>query len=701
MANQRSSVPLSVSILTLMALIVVPLSFTLSWLGWRGINQMETEDVDQRMGELDDAVRGFLGNGMRLIVAVGQVLAEQDVFAPPAGTGAGADADTERLRQLAGVLDRHPAVDAAFVGYPDGRLVYAGRTDANTPAQREEFHIPPGDPTVLRVISGEGLARREVWHFVAGDGHVTDTYERTTNFDPRDRPWYTAALQTGQPQVTAPYRFAWSSEPGVSVGVPIKAGGVIGFDASLGTLSRLLVQYKVSPNAIIVLATAGSDIFIETRPCDLKSDATCLSGDEIVRGALKKAALEAGGRPLQRDVGLAGRPYKLIVHPISPIYGRGFAVAAAVPIAELTVTSSALIERAAWVAGIAVGLAILAVLLVSLALSRSMTRLAAKTQRIRDLDFSDQVPVTSRITEVLRLSEAVERMREGLEVFGHYVSKNLVRQIMRSPASAGVGGERRDVTVMFTDIEGFSRLSEDIAPELLTSRLSRYFEALGSVITANRGMIDKYIGDSVMAFWNAPEPDPDHVFHACRAALQAAQASRSLADKWRKRGRPGFRTRFGLHAGLALVGNVGARDRINYTLVGAVANQASRLEGLNKIYGTDILASGEVAGRTANRIVWRPIDRVVAAGMTEAMEIFEPLCESALAAEQAPFMERWLAGREAYLQGRFEDAIARFKAAAALRHGDGPCRVMITRCTEFARAGLPAGWDGAWHFEVK
>jgi|SRR5579883_1384097 len=700
MVRQRS-VPLSVSILTLMVLIVVPLSFTLSWLGWRGVHRMEAEDVDQRMGELDEAVRNFLGNGMRLIVSVGQALAEEEVFAPPDGTGAGADADKERMRQLLGVLNRHSAIDAAFVGYPDGRLVYVGRTDAYTPAQREEFHIPPGDPIVMRVISGEGTARREVWRFVAADGHVTDTFERTTDFDPRERPWFAAAVKTGQPQITAPYRFAWSNEPGVSVGVPMKAGGVIGFDASLGTLSRLLVQYKVSPNAIILLATEGSDVFIETRPCDLDTDETCLAGDDVVRATLKKAAADAAGRPFQRDVELAGRPYKLIVHPLSAIYGRGFAVAAAVPIAELTVTSRALIERAAWVAGIAVGLAILAVLLVSFALSRSMSRLAAKTQRIRDLDFSDRVPVTSRITEVLRLSEAVERMREGLEVFGHYVSKNLVRQIMRSPASAGVGGERRDVTVMFTDIEGFSRISEDIAPELLTSRLSRYFEALGAVITANYGTIDKYIGDSVMAFWNAPEQDPDHVFHACRAALQAAEASRSLAAKWRKRGRPAFRTRFGLHAGPAVVGNVGARERINYTLVGAVANQASRLEGLNKVYGTDILASGEVAARTADRFVWRPIDRIVAAGTTEAMEVFEPVCEAAMAAEHAPFMERWLAGRAAYLEGRFEDAIARFKAAAELRHGDGPCRVLIARCTEFVRGGLPAGWDGAWHYDQK
>jgi adenylate cyclase len=694
MANRRS-VPLSVSILTLMALIVVPLSFTLSWLGWRGVHRMETEDVDQRMGALDDAVLSFLGNGMRLIASVGQALGEEDVFAPAAG----AAADDERLRQLAGVLRRHPAVDAAFAGYPDGRLVYAGRTDAYSPEQRLAYHIPDGDPVVLRVI--DASAHREVWRFIGRDGEVGLAHERATDFDARERPWYAAAVKTGQPQVTAPYRFAWSGEAGVSIGVPMKPGGVIGFDASLGTLSRLLVQYKVSPNAIILLTTAGSDVFIETRPCDPNSDETCLSGDETVRGILKKTAVGAAGRPLQRDVEIVGRPYRLIVHPIAPIYGRGFAVAAAVPVAELTVTSRALIERAAWAAGIAVSLAILAAVIVSFVLSRSMARLAVKTQHFRDLDFSDHVPVTSRITEVLRLSEAVERMREGLEVFGHYVSKNLVRQIMRSPASAGVGGERRDVTVMFTDIEGFSRISEDIAPELLTSRLSRYFEALGTAITENRGMIDKYIGDSVMAFWNAPELDPEHVVHAVNAALQAAQASRSLAAKWRKLGRSGFRTRFGLHAGLAVVGNVGARERINYTLVGAVANQASRLEGLNKVYGTDILASGEIAARTAGRFVWRPIDRIVAAGTTEAMEIFEPLGDAAAAEEHAPFMERWLAGREAYLAGRFDEAIERFKAAAALRHGDGPCRVMIARCGEFASSGLPAGWDGAWHFDRK
>jgi adenylate cyclase len=689
----RRSVPFSVTILTLMALIVVPLSSTLLWLGWRAVDRMEKEDVDQRLAELDTAVTGFLSNSLRLIVSVGQALGEQPAFAPRAG------ADEQRFSQLLGVLRRHPGVDAAFVGYGDGRMLYVGRTDSFTPAQREQYKVPNGDPIVLRVIDGEGPARRDVWRFLGADGAWSEPNEAPSEFDPRLRPWYIGAKQSGAPALTAPYLFAWSGEPGVSLGVPMAHGGVIGFDASLGTLSRLIVQYKVTPNAIIVIATSGSDVFIETTPCD-PTDATCLPGDAEVRALVRRTLSGSTGRPIRRELTIAGRNYQLIVHPIPPLYGRAFAIAAAVPIEELTLVSQALLARGAWAGGIAVGLAILAALLVSLLVSRSMARLAAKTQRFRELDFSDRVPVRSRITEVLRLSEAVERMREGLEVFGHYVSKDLVRQIMRSPATAGVGGERRDVTVLFTDIEGFSRISENVAPELLTSRLSRYFEMLSAAISANRGMIDKYIGDSVMAFWNAPEPDPDHVVHACRAALQAAEASRSLAEKWRSRGRPVFRTRFGLHAGPAIVGNVGARERINYTLVGAVANQASRLEGLNKVYGTEILASGEVAARTAGRFLWRHVDRIVAAGTTEVMEICEPLGEIDAAAH-GPFLKHWHGGREAYVGGRFAEAVALFEAAAVLKPGDGPCRVLIERCLEFTRNGVPAGWDGAWHFDLK
>jgi adenylate cyclase len=484
--------------------------------------------------------------------------------------------------------------------------------------------------------------------------------------------------------------------------MPLRQGGVIGFDFTLDTLSRLIGDYRFTPNSIIMVASDTGTVFMESEICR-PADTACLPREDEVRAAMRAAITRAvgSGERVERDETLGGRDYRLLVHQMPPAFGRSYLVAAAVPIAELSADSQTLIERAAIAGTVAVVLAVLGVLLASFVLSRSISRIAAKTERIRDLDFSDRTRVQSRITEIVRLSDSVERMREGLEVFGRYVSKHLVHQIMRSPETAGVGGQRREITVMFTDIESFSLISETMEPELLTSRLSRYFDALGSAILANRGTIDKYIGDSIMAFWNAPEPDPDHVVNACRAALQAAAAGRKLSEKWRQLGRPGFRTRFGVHTGPAVVGNVGAREHINYTLVGAVANQASRLEGLNKMYHTEILASGEVAGATADRFVWRQIDRIVAAGTTEEHEIHEPMGEFDVMAQHAEFLVAWRAGRDAYGAGRFEEALASFRAAAALRPDDGPCRVFIARCTAFLRDGPPEGWNGTWHFDSK
>jgi adenylate cyclase len=222
---------------------------------------------------------------------------------------------------------------------------------------------------------------------------------------------------------------------------------------------------------------------------------------------------------------------------------------------------------------------------------------------------------------------------------------------------------------------------------------------LAGPITAYRGTIDKYIGDSSMAFWNAPEPDEHHVEHACRAALQAAAAGRQLAQKWSSRGRSTFRTRFGLHTGPAVIGNVGARDRINYTLVGAVANQASRLEGLNKVYGTEILASGIVVERTAVHFVWRSIDHVIPAGTSETIEVYELVGETSDDAEKA-FLDLWVEARRAYAAGEFAPALAGFEATARVKSGDGPSRVMIERCRALLHAP-PSDWTGVWRFDSK
>jgi adenylate cyclase len=697
--QSRRSVPFSITLLTLIALIVLPLATVLLWLGWRSVNLLEQRSANERVSVLEAAVERFLTDGLRVVISVGQTLSEGPSF----NAGQSPDVDKERHRQLVALLKRHPAVAAAFAGYADGHFIYAGHPDSLSVEQRTQFDAPDGESFIIRTINGTPPARLETWWFEAPDGKRGPEQSRPNDYDPRVRPWYVDALKADGPVLTPPYRFAMSREAGISAGVPLQnGGGAIGFDFTLGTLSQLITAYKITANSIIMIGHGVGGVEIESEAC-APALPTCLPGDPAVRAIIKAAIQEAveNDRRIDRRIEASGHLYRLIVRRMALSLGQRFVVAAAVPVSELAADSRRLLERAAIAAAIAVGFAILAALAASLLVSRSLARIAGKTERIRNLDFSDRVPVQSRISEIVRLSDAIERMREGLEVFGRYVSKDLVHQIMRSPESTGVGGTRREVTVMFTDIEGFSRLSETMEPELLTSRLSRYFEVLGAAISANRGMIDKYIGDSIMAFWNAPEPDPDHIANACRAALQAAAAGRALSERWQQRGRPGFRTRFGLHTGPAVVGNVGARERINYTLVGAVANQASRLEGLNKVYGTEVLASGEVANPTADRFVWRHIDRIVAVGTTEMHDIHEPLGEISSAADHAALLAHWDAGRTAYAEGRFEAAIAFFGEVAALRPGDGPSRVFMARCTEFLRSGTPEGWNGVWHHDAK
>ncbi len=693
------SIPFSVTILTLMALVVVPLTSVLLWLGWHSVGLLEQRSADQRVSNLEAAVEGFLTNGLHVVVSVGQALAASPSFSATENPLT----DEERRRQLVAMLGRHSSVQSAFVGYADGSFIYAGRPGSFSLAQRLEYDAPDGESIIVRVIEAGKPPRPETYWFYLPDGSHTATQTTTSYFDARTRPWYVDAMRAKAAILTEPYRFAQTPDHGISAGIPLRSGlGVIGFDFTLQTLSQLLTAYKITANSVIVVGHAGGGVEIESEPC-APTLPGCLPSDALVREILRKSVVEAVATDakIDRQVEAGGHVYRVIVHRMPPLLQQRFVIAAAVPVRELTAESEVLLQRAAIAAALAVALAVIGALAASLILSRSIARIALKTERIRQLDFSDRQPVQSRITEIARLSDAVENMRSGLEIFGRYVSKTLVQQIMRSPGSSGVGGTRREVTVMFTDIEGFSLLTETMEPELLTSRLSRYFEALGAAITANRGTIDKYIGDSIMAFWNAPEADPEHIANACRGALQAAAAGHALSEKWRDRGRPGFRTRFGLHTGPAVVGNVGARERINYTLVGQVANQASRLEGMNKVYGTEILASGEVAGATSKLFVWRHIDRVVAVGTTEAHDVYEPMGEAASRAEHAVFLAAWEKAREAYVAGSFEEALACFRAASAMRGEDAPCHVYIGRCEMFLRDGVSAAWDGTWYMDRK
>jgi adenylate cyclase len=207
--------------------------------------------------------------------------------------------------------------------------------------------------------------------------------------------------------------------------------------------------------------------------------------------------------------------------------------------------------------------------------------------------------------------------------FAHFVPKEIVRGLMDNSISTELGGVRQEITVVFTDVRDFTTIAESADPDVLMRQTSRYFSVLTEAFLAEGGTVDKFIGDAVMVFWNAPHPQPDHVERACRAALAGRLACEKLNSQFETEGLKPFFTRFGIHVGEAVVGNLGSTERMNYTALGNTVNLAPRLEGLNKQFGTNILVSEGVYLRVAHCFQFRAFEAVIAKGMTKETRIFE------------------------------------------------------------------------------
>ncbi|GAA6158601.1 hypothetical protein NBRC116589_07750 [Ruegeria sp. HU-ET01832] len=281
-----------------------------------------------------------------------------------------------------------------------------------------------------------------------------------------------------------------------------------------------------------------------------------------------------------------------------------------------------------------------------------------------------------------------------------------MRSILSKAERISVGGESRDVTLMFADLKGFTRQTEGLEPEVLMPALSEYFEAMEKEISGNQGTVDKYIGDAIMALWNAPLDDADHPVHACRAALACLQAEASLnSDNGALPLRP-LQTRFGLHTGRVVVGNVGSLSRLQYTALGAAVNFASRLEGLNKVYGTRILVSSDVAVHVESMFLLREVDHVVPAGTSFPSRIFELIAEkddeSGFLASVAKKreLEEWRVCYDLYQSGKWADALEALQTHREIATNKLVVDVFIERCSRFAFKP-PAAWDGVYRFEKK
>lgn len=329
------------------------------------------------------------------------------------------------------------------------------------------------------------------------------------------------------------------------------------------------------------------------------------------------------------------------------------------------------------------------------AVRRGLKQVVDQTARMRNFDFAPAAP-SAPFRDVEDVMDSVELAKTAMRAMGKYVPVDLVRHLYQTKREPVLGGELADVTLMFTDIKDFTSYAESLAPNAVAEALGLYLEAMTDAVHKTGGTIDKYIGDAVMAVWNAPSPASDHPLRACRAALDCASATERLyaSPAWGER--PRFVTRFGLHSDRVMVGHFGAPERMSYTALGDGVNLASRLEGLNKQYGTTILASQAVYEAAKQAFAFRLLDRVAVKGKTKGIRVFELLGDAAGAGPRAG-ARRYEEALLRYFARRFAEALAILET----QPDDPPSVVLAGRCRAMQQDPPPPDWDGIYISRTK
>ncbi|WP_141734410.1 adenylate/guanylate cyclase domain-containing protein [Oligoflexus tunisiensis] len=301
------------------------------------------------------------------------------------------------------------------------------------------------------------------------------------------------------------------------------------------------------------------------------------------------------------------------------------------------------------------------------------------------------------------MTEELERKKlKG--AFQHYLSPEVINQMLEHPEKMQLGGVRRDLTVLFSDVRGFTTISESLSPEKLCELMNEYFTPMTSLILRSGGVLDKYIGDAIMAFWGAPVALPQHADCAAQVALDMLRALDQVRQTFKEKQFPPIDIGIGLNTGPMSVGNMGSTERFTYTVMGDAVNLGSRLEGLTKEYGVQILISEFTQKQlTPGRFFTRDLDHIRVKGKLEPVHVFELVRPENFRSlpDLQNFIETFHAARQAYREKRWEDAIRLFNACLLQRPGDKASALYVERCTQYCEQPPVDNWDGVYTFKHK
>ena len=568
----------------------------------------------------------------------------------------------------------------------------------------------------IRIYQYIGVSTDDPRHRVyrlEDDGQRVLEVDEPTTYDARVRPWFKKGLTAREtPRWTEPYLFVPENKPGISLTQRLeldgKEAGVMTVDFRLDFLSRGLRELDQGYGTEgVIFDSAGFVVGHSEEGMLAGADgdiATLIGHKDPALRAVAGLDLAAVTERVVFQTNVDDETYAVAVHPPPAASADTLPWWTAVIIPQQALLRDVR-EQALW--GVLVAFAFLALAgLTSIALSRRITHsfygFYAEMERVGRLELKPWKREPTRIAEIERLGEQLESLKAGLESFSRYVPIDLVRTLLADGQQAEVGGETREVSVFFSDIANFTTTVERTPPAAFLPALSAYLNEATTAISDAKGNVVSFMGDGLMAVFGAPVARDCHAADACRAALEARDRSRAMVLRAEQENAPVFPTRYGINTGPALVGNIGATERFDYSAIGDTTNTAARLEGLNKQYGTEILVGPNTRGQASDDFVFRRIDRVRMKGKRVPLVVYELFgARATVSDEELGAIATYEAALESYWARDFEAARSQFEACAEALDGDAPSATMVAMCARFLAEPPPEDWDGTRDVLVK
>ncbi|USQ15259.1 adenylate/guanylate cyclase domain-containing protein (plasmid) [Legionella lytica] len=536
-------------------------------------------------------------------------------------------------------------------------------------------------------------------------GKIIKTESMTLPYDPRMRPWYQEAVYNRKPIWTDIYKFyLFGKRPGIAVAAPIydsnnNLQGVVAIALAINRLQKFIRELELTKNTMIFVINNKSNVIAFRAPHIAEN----ILGKKLEPDLLKKLNIPSTifSTPLHSKIQsyiYEGQTYFFSYQPIfNKLRIEPWHVLIITPENDVIEPLKNLSEGFILLTILILLIGAIFVRIISRKISNPIIQLAEESKQITMFNFKEKVPVKTMIKEISYLDKALSTLWSSLVSFQRYVPYSVVRKLVHTGKIAKVGGQNQTITLLFSDIKGFTTISESKSPQKIMTYLSDYFELMTKTIIQYKGTLDKYIGDGIMALWNAPEQDKDHAFNACETARIMLEQLKILNQKHDIEGFPEFNVKIGIHTGEAIVGNVGSEDRLNYTALGDAVNLASRLESINRYYNTQIIVSHATFIQVSEKFLFRFLDEVAVRGKQESIAIYELITAQdieRLEQHKQEFKEAF----SLYQQGSWKQSMDAFMTLTPAYPGDKLASIYIERC-QILEQESPANWCGVWRWE--